>query len=151
MNENFEITAGVIIKGHQIASGIAKDSPYKSGTILLQKPFFKSLGLDLEDYFMGTLNVSIEPKTFRVTNPKFTFRNVRWYQDRISETFSFSRCQLNYDNTWHDSLIYYPHPETKVGHFQSNSTLEIISKKILNITYGSKIELRTNTQEIEIL
>ena len=51
---------GRVIKGHQVASGKAIDSPFSAGTIALQKPLFKKLGLDLSQMFNGTINLAIE-------------------------------------------------------------------------------------------
>jgi hypothetical protein len=38
-------------------------------------------------------------------------------------------------------LIYYPHPETKLGHFQDPHTLEVISLQIAGIKYGDRLQL----------
>ncbi len=62
---------GIVVQGHQVASRPSDDYPY--GTIEKQKPFFKELGLNLDDFYNGTLNVSISPSTFKVTNPEITF------------------------------------------------------------------------------
>ncbi len=42
---------GIIERGHQVASGMASDSPYPKGTIEMQTPFFQNLGLDLSAFF----------------------------------------------------------------------------------------------------
>ncbi|MEO0928977.1 MAG: hypothetical protein AAFY63_24355, partial [Cyanobacteria bacterium J06643_13] len=54
---------GTVKAGHQVASGQATDSPYEQGTLEMQLPYFRALGLDLRDFFLGTLNVSIAPHT----------------------------------------------------------------------------------------
>ncbi len=142
--------AGIIKPGHQVASGIAKDSPYERGTIEMQLPFFKRLGLDLSPYYFGTLNISIAPHRFEIKNPKYTFENVKWHPDYPAETFSFSPCQVIFKNIYYRGLIYYPHPETKIGHFQDDSILEAIALPIPNINYGDRIHLVINSQEIII-
>ncbi|MEA5508975.1 hypothetical protein VB715_04285 [Crocosphaera sp. UHCC 0190] len=141
---------GILIKGHQVASGIAKHSPYPQGSIEMQTPFFQKLGLDISALFSGTLNVSIRPDKFSVKSPKYTFKQVQWNPTSPPETFSFSPCRLSYEGFTHDSLIYYPHPETKPSHFQDDSTLEILAPPIAKIQYGDRVQLEINPQEIAI-
>ena len=144
------LMSGIIKPGHQVASGLAKDSPYDRGTLEMQLPFFKDLGLDLSCYFLGTLNISISPYIFTVKQPQYTFKNVKWHPNYAAETFSFSACQVIYQQVNYRGFIYYPHPETKIGHFQDDSILEVITYPIPNINYGDRVHLEINSQEIEI-
>lgn len=141
---------GIIIEGHQVASGMAKNSPYPRGSIEMQTPHFKTLGLDISAFFPGTLNINIRPYKFKVNHPQYTFKNLKWNDHSPPETFSFSPCQLVYRNIEYPSLVYYPHPETKPDHFQDDSTLEILAPAIDSIEYGQFIQLILNPQEIEI-
>lgn len=142
--------SGIIQSGHQVASGMAKDSPYALGTIEMQLPYFKKLGLDLTNYFLGTLNISITPHKFKVQNPKYTFPLVKWHPDYPAETFSFSPCQVIFQGIEYGGLVYYPHPETKIGHFQADSIIEVIAYPIPEIKYGDAIELKIDSLEIAI-
>ena len=144
------VVSGIIKPGHQVASGLAEDSPYSEGTIAMQLPHFQKLGLDLSDYFLGTLNIDITPQKFKILNPQYTFLLVKWHPDYPAETFSFSSCQVIFNNIEHQGLIYYPHPETKIGHFQADSVLEAIAPPIPEIKYGDAVELRVNSLEIAI-
>lgn len=92
--EKWKTVAGIVTRGHRVASGKAEDSPYPAGTIQLQKPFFKALGLDLSSCHGGTLNLSIHPYTFEMTRPRHTFRQVEWTPLHPPEDFSFSHCLL---------------------------------------------------------
>jgi hypothetical protein len=141
---------GQVEPGHQIASGRSPTSPYPAGSLELQIPYFKELGLDLTPYYRGTLNISIRPYTFTLTHPQFTFHQVKWIEGFPPEDFSFSPCKLTFQGYTYDSWIYYPHPETKTRHFQDPAILEIIAPHISNITYGHKVKLLLNTQEIEL-
>ncbi len=40
-----------VISGYGVASGKGNDPRYPEGTLLLQMPFFKERGLNLEQYF----------------------------------------------------------------------------------------------------
>ncbi|MBW4618331.1 MAG: hypothetical protein KME17_02960 [Cyanosarcina radialis HA8281-LM2] len=171
---------GIIQLGHQVASGLASNSPYPHGTIEMQMPIFQKLGLDLTGCFPGTLNVSIHLYTFEVVKPECTFKDVEWTDKHPPETFSFSRCRITFADSTStitfqseanpkstppfpplvregiqnpksiDGWIYYPHPETKKLHFQSRSILEIIAAPIPNIEYGSRIEVEYNPLEIVV-
>lgn len=142
---------GILVRGHQVASGIAPDSPYPQGTIVMQRPFFQQLGLDLSSFYPGTLNISLSPYQFKVKKPAYTFRNLRWNSEYPAEDFSFANCRVIFQNIPYQGLVYYPHPETKIGHFQDNSTLEILAPPIPDIRYGDKLEVEVSNQEITLL
>lgn len=134
------------MKGHQVASRPSKYYPYSS--LEKQKPFFKKLGLDLSEYFNGTLNISIAPFEFEMSKPEFTFPLVEWTDLHPPETFSFSRCKVNFQGKEYAGWVYYPHPETKKTHFQNPALIEVITYEVVNIKYGDLIELEVNNAEI---
>lgn len=142
--------SGSLQCGHRVASGMAEDSPYPKGTIEMQIPFFQQRGLDLSSFFFGTLNISINPYFFKIEKPEYTFRNVKWHTDFAAEDFSFSHCRVIFDRKIREGLIYYPHPETKIGHFQDNSTLEVIAEYIERVSYGDRVDIEVNPTEISI-
>ncbi len=151
MESNFIQLTGIVKPGYQVASGNAKNSPYQQGTLKMQLPCFKTLGLDLSGFFLGTLNISIAPHTFKLVQPKFSFALVKWHPDYAAETFSFSPCQVVYQNISYDGLIYYPHPETKIGHFQNDSIMEIIAPWIPKLNYGDRLSLKLDPQAIKLM
>ena len=138
---------GILTRGHQVASRPSKDYPYS--TLEKQKPYFKSLGLDLYPYFNGTLNISIAPLTFKILLPEFTFKNVEWTDLHPPETFSFSRCNVIFKSQNYAGWVYYPHPETKKNHFQNPSLIEVITFEIPDIQYGDTVELEVNEDEVK--
>ncbi len=140
----------IIKQGHGVASRKADNSPYPLGTIEMQTPYFKSLGLELSHLYKGTLNLNIEPHTFEINAPEFTFRNVHWAEGFPPEDFSFSRCVVLFNDREHIGYIYYPHPETKIGHFHSSSVIEVICEPIDGIGYGDSVELRYREGEVRI-
>lgn len=140
---------GLLTRGHQVASRPSRDYPY--GSLEKQKSFFKMLGLDMYEYFNGTLNISIAPLEFKMTRPEFTFPLVEWTDLHPAETFSFSRCKVIYQGKEYEGWVYYPHPETKKTHFQSPSLIEVITYEIPEIRYGDAIEVEINTNEILII
>jgi hypothetical protein len=139
---------GILVQGYRVASGPSKDYPY--GALDRQRPLFKARGLDLSGYFNGTLNIDIHPYTFQLIKPEFTFHNVEWTDRHPPEHFSFSRCKVIYQNVEYEGWVYYPHPETKLRHFQNPSLLEVIAYPIPQITYGDKLDVMVNPQEIKI-
>lgn len=142
--------SGVVQAGHQVASGLGRNNPYLSGTLQLQLPFFKALGLDLSGCYLGTLNVSIAPLTFQLTQPHYTFRKVAWTPLHPPEDFSFSACRVIFREQSYSGWVYYPHPETKIRHFQDPSLIEILAPFIDGIEYGARVELELNSAEVVI-
>ena len=139
---------GVIVQGYRVASGPSKDYPY--GALDRQRPIFKARGLDLNSYFNGTLNVDIRPRVFKMVKPEFTFHSVGWTDLHPPEHFSFSRCKVLYRDVEYDGWVYYPHPETKLRHFQNPSLVEVIAYPIPEVKYGSKLDLLLNPEEIDV-
>lgn len=129
-----------------MASGPSKDYPY--GALERQRPLFKARGLDLDGYFNGTLNIDIHPLTFTMLKPQYTFEHVTWTDLHPPETFSFSRCQVIFRELTYAGWVYYPHPETKLRHFQNPSLLEVIALPIPEIRYGEDVQVRVNTEEM---
>lgn len=150
MESDLVSLVGIVKPGHQVASGNSPNSPYERGTLEMQLPFFEKLGLDLSGFFLGTINISIAPDTFKLVKPKYTFPHVKWHPDYDAETFSFSPCLLVHQGNSYQGLIYYPHPETKIGHFQDDSIIEAIAPKIPDLNYGDRISLAIDPQEIQL-
>ena len=148
MNSDWLSVPGAVARGYRVASGPSKEYPY--GTLERQRPLFKARGLDLEAYFNGTLNIDLRPYRFEMTNPELTFERVAWTDLHPPETFSFSRCQVVFRGVEYDGWVYYPHPETKVRHFQDPSLLEVIAVPIPGINYGDAVKVRVNPDEIAV-
>jgi len=83
--------------------------------------------------------------------PEFTFRNVHWAEGFPAEDFSFSNCAVLYKGREYSGYIYYPHPDTKIGHFHSSSLIEVICEPIDGVGYGDEVELRYLENEIKII
>ncbi|MBF2078551.1 MAG: hypothetical protein IGR76_08520 [Synechococcales cyanobacterium T60_A2020_003] len=141
---------GVVVPGHRVASGQATTSPYRAGTIAMQAPFFRDRGVDLSPFFLGTLNVSIHPYCFEVNHPSHCFRNVKWSPAHAAEDFSFCRSRVQVDYSIYTGWLYYPHPETKLGHFQEPSTVELLVPKIPDIHYGDRLTVQLSSQEVSV-
>ena len=139
---------GIVVKGHRVASQPSDVYPYS--TLEKQKPYFKDLGLNLKAYYNGTLNISISPNMFKMTKPEITFEHVEWTDLHPPETFSFSRCTLIYQGVRYDGWVYYPHPETKIRHFENPSIIEILTQHVPDIHYGDEVEIDLNRDEITV-
>jgi hypothetical protein len=143
--------SGEVVPGYGVASGRSLDSPYPAGTIEMQMPFFQSLGLDLSDCFAGTINLSIEPYCFKLLNPAHTFHQVSWAPGFPPETFSFCPVQLQFQQLNYPGWLYYPHPETKIGHFQSDRLMEILAPLIPDLHDGDRLVLSLSSHQIQIM
>ncbi len=150
MSRNWIDLPGRVVVGYKIASGGAETSPYPAGSIAMQVPVFRELGLDLSTCFPATLNVSISPRTFAVTSPQYTFTAVKWSPHHPAENFSFSPCRIAYGDRLYSGFLYYPDPATKIDHFHDASTMEIISARIRGIRYGCQLRVSVDKDEITI-
>lgn len=137
---------GILRKGYGVASGASSDYPY--GALERQIPIFKRGGLDLEEFFPGTLNIDIRPVVFELVRPEFTFRDVVWTNLHPPEHFSFSRCRVAFAEAEFAGWIYYPHPETKRRNFQDPSLLEVICPFIAGLTTGSTLRVCIDPQRL---
>ena len=152
MNKNKKITQtkGIVVQGHQVASGLAPNSPFPSGTIEMQLPFFKEEGVNLDGIYPATINVSIAPQKFKLITPQITMEKIKWSKEHKAETFSLSPCKIIVNDIEHTAYVYYPHPETKIGHFKDNMILEILSTHISDIVYGKQVLLKLDSREMVV-
>ena len=140
-----------IVQGHRVASGLNGNPRFPGGTLRMQLPFFRELGLDLSSYHLGTLNVSIAPMSYRVMNPKWTFRALKWHPTEPAEDFSFFDVIVHREGEPSISgSIYFPHPETKPEHFQKPEVLELLLPWMEGLTYGQKIWLEVPVEQMRI-
>ena len=130
---------GTVVRGHRVASGASDSSPYADGTIAMQSPIFRRLGIDLSPFYPATINVDISPLRYSILESAKRLDRVRWCDEHPPETFSFSDCTVVYLGVEYTAMIYYPHPETKVTHFQADTVLEILAPFIPGLDYGSLI------------
>ncbi len=142
------ITA-TVHKGHRVASGLNGNPKFPGGTLAMQAPFFAALGLDITVYHPGTLNLSIAPWRYEVVAPRLTFRQVRWHPTEPAEDFSFFDCELRpAGGEPVRGLVYYPHPETKPGHFQAADVLEVLAPTMPGLAYGEALELSVDPAQM---
>ena len=144
------IIPGTVKRGHRIASGMTSDSPYPCGSLHLQFPFFRSVGLDLYSFYKATINIDISPQQWRPVQTDYTFERITWTDTIDPETFSFLKCRVLYEKRETIAWIYYPHPETKPDHFQSPSIVEVITSKLNGLEYGDHISLLIDSNKIHL-
>jgi hypothetical protein len=140
-----------IVPGHRVASGENGNPLFPGGTLKMQTPHFRALGLNLTAYHGGTLNVSIAPLRYRVIAPRRTFCAVKWHPTEPAEDFSFFDVRLVRDDAPAvEGLIYYPHPDTKPTHFQKPDVLELLLPFVNGLSYGAEIRLEVPTEQMLI-
>jgi hypothetical protein len=148
MKTSWNSVDGFIVQGYRVASGPSADYPY--GALDRQRPIFTARGLNLDGFFNGTLNVNIQPRSFQMEKPQFTFRFVEWTDLHPPEHFSFSACAVIHQGVEYDGWVYYPHPETKLRNFQNPSLLEVIALPIPTLKYGDSVRVLVNPDEISL-
>ena len=149
---NTEWLTGRLCAGHGVASGTSTESPYPEGTIRMQSPVFRTLGLDLSLCYFGTLNVDFAPLEVSLSNPDHQFEKVQWTKLHPPETFSFWSVEIKSNEA--DAVsgwIYYPHPETKERHWQPSTTLELLAPRLSGVKPGCTIYLRDQGQRIKLV
>lgn len=132
---------GVVVTGYGVASGKAGDKRFPNGTIAIQIPFFKALGLDLSGCHPGTINVDVSPCRIDPGPESLLFERVKWHPEMPAETFSFAKATLVHGGVRHPAWIYWPHPETKAEHFQPAGVAEVIAPRIDGLAYGDAVTL----------
>lgn len=136
-------------RGYGVASGASRDPRFPGGTLSLQWPLFRELGLDLEGYHPGTVNVDISPRQFAVHDADHRFEQLRWSDSVPAETFSFCRCRLRHGDDEYPAWIYYPHPETKPDHFHSASIMEVLAPFVADLNYGDKVTVNVAEEKVD--
>ncbi len=139
---------GVIAKGHGVASGRASNE-YPQGSISMQAKHFKAAGINLDGFFMGTLNVSISPKTFELARPYAFVKQVTWAPG-ITENFYFCRVEIESDGNRTAGFLYVPDPVTKTQHPDNPSHLQLLALKIDGVAYGSRVVVHYDPREFFI-
>jgi hypothetical protein len=143
--------AARVVEGHRVASGLNGNPRFPGGTLRMQAPHFLALGFDLGAYHQGTVNVSIAPCTFRVVQPRLTFRQVKWHPTEPAEDFSFFDFRVVIaDAAAIAGVIYYPHPETKPEHFQAPDVLELLLPFVPGLHYGMTLNLEIPSNQMII-
>ena len=132
-----------------MASGKGNDARYPKGTLSLQIPHFLSHGIDISDYFRGTLNVRLPKKEIRVIRPKFTALDVAWSPYIPPENFFFFDVEVSYKGHSYQGLIYMPDPATKTDHFQDRCVVELLLPKIQGLRSGKSISLKVEDAQIQ--
>lgn len=148
MNTEWNCVSGVVVAGHCVASGPSDVYPY--GSLVKQSPFFKALGLNLDSFYLGTINISISPKRWALIKPEYTFKQIAWTNLHPPEDFSFSACRITFHDHRYKGWVYYPHPETKIRHFQDPSLIEVITNRIMGLKLGNQVALEFKTKEISL-
>jgi hypothetical protein len=144
---------GRVVSGHGVASGRSagtQGNPYPQGSIAMQAPLFKAMGLDLSHCFLGTVNLDTAPQTWHLLQADHRFDALRWTHLHPPETFSFMALQVQWQGTWHEGWLYYPHPETKAAHFQSRSVMELIMPRLMGLQTGSALTVRCKTSTLAL-
>lgn len=141
----------VVCQGHGVASGKAKDPRYPDGTLKAQCEHFLQKGLDLNQYFLGTINLDIAPYIFKIKKPKHFLENVNWSKYIPPENFYFFDVSLQFKGSTYKGLIYMPDPTTKAEHFQNPTILELLLPKIEGLKYGDVVMLEVIDEQIELI
>ena len=94
--------------------------------------------------YNGTINVDISPASFEMRHPHLMVKNIKWSTQHPAEDFSFVECVLTHKGQEYPGYVYFPHPETKIGHFPGFSVIEVLTEYIKGLAYGDEVCLALN-------
>jgi hypothetical protein len=144
-----QIITARLVEGHRVASGLNGNPRFPGGTLRMQTPHFQERGLDISRLYVGTLNVSIAPLSYRVVKARHTFTNVKWHPTEPAEDFSFFDVRVVCpDGTAVAGYVYYPHPDTKPEHFQQPDVLELLLPFVKGLHYGVTLRLEVPANQM---
>jgi hypothetical protein len=133
---------GVVVRGHGVASGANGDPRFPGGTLAMQQPHLAARGIDIARFFAGTINLDVAPYRIVLVEPAATLRTVRWHPTEPPEDFSFVECRAGVSpDRLVRGLVYRPHPETKPGHHQPPTIVEVLSTWIEGVAEGAELVL----------
>ena len=143
---NFEL-----VKGHGVASGLASDPRFFTGTIALQLPFFQALGLNIDHFHQATLNAQFNCQEIILKHVDYRFKKIKWHQDIPAEDFCLSHCRVLHAKQSYPGIIYQPVIKTKTEHFHPKNQLEILAPFIANIKYGDALSLAVTDKTLTMI
>ena len=150
-SEFSEVTAKVV-PGYGVASGKSEDGRFPDGTLDLQIPIFNKLGLNLSNFYRGTLNLDLSPYSYKLVQPDYKFEKVKWSKFLPAENFSFYPCSVTTScNSLSESFtgfVYWPHPSTKPEFHQNTNVIEVILPFIPDIKYGIEVKVKALNESI---
>lgn len=140
-----------LLRGRGVASGRGGDPRYPDGTLALQAPLFARLGVDLQRFRRGTLNLSVAPFHVRVATPDVTLRQIAWSPHVPPEDFSFVRCRVGRPGAGeHEALVYWPHPDTTPEHHQPPTVVEVLAPDLGDVAAGEAVALTYDPQKLRV-
>ncbi|MGB1261264.1 MAG: hypothetical protein ACPG52_00020 [Cognaticolwellia sp.] len=137
-----------LVKGHQVASGLANDPRFPHGTIAAQQPYFLALGLNLDGFYPATLNAQFNCTSVNITCHDYYFQQVQWHPKMPPEDFKFTRCYIIANQQRYGALVYQPLLATKTEHFQARNQLELLAPYINNISYGDHLAIEVTSKTL---
>ncbi len=149
-SRDHKLIRGQIMPGHGVASGTGKDERYPEGTLKLQVKYFLEQGLDLSNYYMGTINLDISPCSYQIKKPKHFLKDINWSDYIPPENFYFFDVTFYHGDKAYDGLVYMPDPKTKEDHIQKPNILELILLKIERLAYGVTVEVAFKNDQLDI-
>ena len=149
MSKAIKVT-GIVVEGHGVASGRSETSPYTGGSLIRQLPYFEKLNIPLSDYFLGTINIDISPRSMELIACDYEARQTAWTNLIPPEDFFFSHCQISSKQKTFEGMVYYPSPKTKVENFHNPNNVEILAPRIDSINTGGEVTLLLNSDHCSL-
>jgi len=127
---------GIISEGLKAASGQRHKGA--AGTIALQKPGLKSIGVEVDKLFNGTINLQLK-QGFHITKPDYTLTDYEWIEG-VFESFDILRCKIKYGQSTYEGYVYRP-KESEHAAAHEASIVELLAPEIPGIRYGDRLSI----------
>ena len=144
---------GRIVRGLQAASG--RSRLMRRGTIALQLPHFRAMVPGFDRFFDGTphaatLNVEVPGRRIEVARPALRVPDVRWERNMV-ENFYLQPCSLRFSGRDYRGMVYIPDPATKPAGLPVGHVLEVMTRKVPFIRYGSPVSLTFDEAAVRLV
>lgn len=134
---------GILIQGHQVASGLAADCPWPGGSVARQLPLMGCQGLPVHSLFSGTLNVALERADVPYPDDAEYDFSIDWRAPDKPTHFRMHQLFVSFKGLRYKGWSYrkiYPVGYVSL-HPQPDNVIEILAPKIENIQYGDTVRV----------
>lgn len=149
-------SAGIIVRGHRVASGACGDPRFPLGSIAAQLPYFRAQVPSFEAYLggpahAGTINLGFRGRRVALGRAELVVSQVAWTDCFPPENFFLSRAELEANGRVHRVFLYVPDPATKPDHPAAPDGVELLAQFIPDLAYGDSVILRWPANRFRLL
>lgn len=120
-------------------------------TVKAQMPEFAKVFPEVKDCYQATMNIELE-MPFRIQNPDYTTKPIKWTNNGPPERFSFLRVrfEIPLDQPHRDAWVYVPHLSPNNANI---FRIEVLTEYVNGITYGTAcaVHIAHDYREVQVI